>query len=76
LTSLVLNLVSIRLETSESEQSEVIRVLTYMLEDPRCKVAQALCTIRGLQKLDIIGWEDQEFKRLQSKLREYVTTNI
>jgi hypothetical protein len=76
LSSLTINLESITPLLSGQGRQRVLDTIRYVLEDRRCRIAQALYTIRGLRNFDISGLETGDVKELQERLRDRVTRDI
>ena len=76
LGSLTINLASISPLVVGPERQRVMDMLAYVLGDRRCRIAQALYTIRGLRRFDITGLEEGDVRELLERLRDRVTRNI
>jgi hypothetical protein len=76
LNSLTINLASISPSAGGPEKQRFMHTLAYVLEDRRCRIAQALCAIRGLRRFDISGLEGEDVEELLERLRDKVTGNI
>ncbi|KAI9868292.1 MAG: hypothetical protein M1813_005735 [Trichoglossum hirsutum] len=55
---------------------ESVYSIRYISVNPGCEIAQAPCTVRGLQKLDIPGLETETKEDLLERLRDRVMGDI